>query len=223
LKEIYGVPTWITYAYLRWFHKHSGRVLTTTNTMVRELKEHGFRGDIRAWTRGVDRSIFDHGMRSKKSGPPVLLSVGRVSREKGLDDFCNIDIPGARKIVVGDGPYRPELESRYPNIEFVGAQRGADLARYYANADVFVFASRADTFGIVIIEALAMGTPVAAYPVPGPIDILENGVTGHMSEDLTESTRICLGYPRDRVEQASQRWSWESCWQIFRNNLVEII
>jgi glycosyltransferase involved in cell wall biosynthesis len=223
LKKIYGVPAWITYAYLRWFHKHSGRVLTTTDTMVRELKEHGFRGDIRAWTRGVDRNIFDHRMRSKESGPPVLLSVGRVSREKGLDDFCEIDIPGARKIVVGDGPYRQELESRYPSIEFVGALRGTDLARYYANADVFVFASRADTFGIVIIEALAMGTPVAAYPVPGPIDILENGITGHMSEDLTESARICLGYPRDRVEQASQQWSWESCWKIFRENLVEII
>jgi glycosyltransferase involved in cell wall biosynthesis len=223
IKKIYGVPEWMTYAYVRWFHKHSGRVLTTTETMVNDLRAHGFRGDIRAWTRGVDRRVFGPGLRNRSGGDKILLNVGRVSKEKGLDDFCKLAIPGTRKIVVGDGPYRAELEQRYPDVEFVGAKTGRALAEYYANADVFVFPSKADTFGVVIIESLAVGTPVAAYPVAGPRDILEEGITGYMSPCLSDAVEICLDYPRDRVVDASQRWTWEACWQIFRDNLVEVV
>jgi glycosyltransferase involved in cell wall biosynthesis len=223
LKKMYHIPEFLTWAYLRWFHKHSGRVLTTTQTMVDDLRAHGFTGKIIPWTRGVDRNIFTSDLRHDiVFGRPVLLSVGRVSKEKGLDDFCELDYPGATKILVGDGPYRAELERRYPDVEFVGAKTGKDLAMYFANADCFVFTSRSDTFGVVMIESLAVGTPVAAYLVPGPKDILENGITGHMSEDLKASIDVCLGIPRDRVESASQKWTWESCWQIFRDNLIKI-
>lgn len=221
LKKMYHIPEFLTWAYLRWFHKHSGRVLTTTQTMVDDLRAHGFTGRIIPWTRGVDRNIFTSDLRHDiVFGRPILLSVGRVSKEKGLDDFCELDYPGATKIVVGDGPYRAELERRYPDVEFVGTKTGKDLARYFANADCFVFTSRADTFGVVIIESLAVGTPVAAYPVAGPIDILENGITGHMSEDLKSSIDVCLGLPRDRVESASMKWTWVQCWEIFKNNLI---
>jgi glycosyltransferase involved in cell wall biosynthesis len=221
LKKMYKIPECVTYAYMRWFHKHSGRVLTTTDTMVAELQSHGFNGDIKPWTRGVDRGIFTSNLRGKTASKPILLSVGRVSKEKGLDDFCKLDYPNAVKIVVGDGPYKAELEKKYPDVLFTGAKFGHDLALYYANADVFVFTSRADTFGIVIIEALACGTPVAAYPVPGPIDILENGVTGFMSSNLKNNIDNCLNLDRKAVEQASQKWSWSNCWNIFRNNLID--
>ena len=223
IRRIYGVPEFMTYAYVRWFHKHSGRVLTTTDTMVNDLRAHGFRGDIRAWTRGVDRRVFDSSLRNRNGGENILLNVGRVSKEKGLDDFCELQIPGTRKIVVGDGPYKAELTQRYPDVEFVGAKTGRALAEYYANADVFVFPSKTDTFGVVIIESLASGTPVAAYPVPGPKDILEEGITGYMSPCLSDAVKICLGYNRDRVIDASQRWTWDHCWQIFRDNLVNIV
>ena len=221
LKKIYKIPECLTWVYLRWFHKHSGRVLTTTQTMVDDLRAHGFTGSIIPWTRGVDRDVFQSSLRNEKLlGRPILLSVGRVSKEKGLDDFCKLDYPGATKVVVGDGPYRRELERRYPDVRFVGTKTGRDLAMYFANADCFIFTSRTDTFGVVIIESLAVGTPVAAYPVPGPKDILEPGITGHMSEDLADSISKCLSYPRDRIEQASQKWTWANCWQIFKQNLV---
>jgi len=221
LKELYNIPTSITYWYVRWFHKHSGKVLTTTQTMVDDLRSHGFDGDVIPWTRGVNRDIFKSSLRGKTvAGRPILLSVGRVSKEKGLDNFCELDYPGATKIVVGDGPYRVELEQRYPDVIFAGAKFGTSLAEYYANADVFVFTSRTDTFGIVIIESLACGTPVAAYPVPGPIDILDTGITGHMSDNLKDSIDLCLTYSRDRVEHAGQKWTWDNCWEIFKKNLV---
>lgn len=221
LKELYNIPTSITYWYVRWFHKHSGKVLTTTQTMVDDLRSHGFDGDVIPWTRGVNRDIFQSSLRKEKlTGRPILLSVGRVSKEKGLDDFCNLDYPGATKVVVGNGPYKEELEARYPEVCFAGAKFGKELAEYYASADVFVFTSRTDTFGIVIIESLACGTPVAAYPVPGPIDILDTGITGHMSDNLKDSIDLCLTYSRERVEHASQKWTWDNCWEIFKNNLV---
>jgi glycosyltransferase involved in cell wall biosynthesis len=224
LKDIYHVPLSWTYWYVRWFHKHSGKVLTTTQTMVNDLKHHGFEGNLISWTRGVDRSIFGDDQRSDTvAGRPILLSVGRISKEKGLDDFCRLDYPGATKIVVGDGPYLENLKERYPEVIFTGARRGRDLAKYYANSDVFVFTSRADTFGIVIIESLACGTPVAAYPVPGPQDIIENGVTGHMSEDLKDSIEKCLTINRQTVKVNSEQWTWQNCWVIFKNNLMEII
>jgi glycosyltransferase involved in cell wall biosynthesis len=221
LKKIYRVPMWITYWYVRWFHKHSGRVLTTTETMVDDLRAHGFKGDIVPWTRGVDRDIFQSGLRGTTvAGRPILLSVGRISKEKGLDDFCNLNYPGATKIVVGDGPYLNDLKKRYPDIVFTGSKTGTNLAKYFAQADVFVFTSRNDTFGVVIIEALAVGTPVAAYPVPGPLDIIMQGVTGYLDQDLTKAIDQCLSLDRQQVEEHSLDWSWDNCWNIFKENLI---
>lgn len=219
IKKIYGIPERFTYAYLRWFHKHSGVVLTTTQTMVDELKEHGFVGTILPWTRGVDRDIFYP--REKTTGL-TLLNVGRVSKEKGLDDFCSLRYPNAKKIVVGDGPYRQELEEKYKDVEFVGVKRGNELAEYYANSDVFVFPSKEDTFGIVMIEAMATGTPVAAYNVTGPKDVIDQYETGFMDDSLSIAIDHCLDLDREDVYEKSKKWTWENCWLIFKYNLVKI-
>ena len=221
LKRMYGVPESWTWWYLRWFHKNSHRVLVTTESIRQDLMARGFQ-NLRVWTRGVDRTIFNGTHRGETvAGRPVLLSVGRVSVEKGLDDFCQLDIAGATKIVVGDGPYRRELERRYPDILFVGAKKGTQLARYYAQADVFVFPSRADTFGVVNIEALACGTPVAAYPVAGPKDIVEPGLTGFLNDNLKLAVQQCLTLNRADVEDASLQWTWAECWRIFEENLID--
>jgi glycosyltransferase involved in cell wall biosynthesis len=196
-------------------------VLVTTESIRQELESKGFQ-NLRVWTRGVDRTIFNSSHRGKTvEGRPVLLSVGRVSVEKGLDDFCQLDMPGATKIVVGDGPYRRELQRRYPDILFAGAKKGINLARYYAQADVFVFPSRADTFGVVNIEALACGTPVAAYPVAGPKDIVEPGLTGFLNDNLKLAVQQCLTLDRADIEAASLSWTWAECWRIFEENLID--
>jgi len=223
IQRIYGVPEFVTYAYVRWFHKHSGRVLTTTETMVNDLRAHGFRGDIRAWTRGVDRDQLmpsqDWQHDRKFQDRPRVLYVGRVSREKNLDALCDLH----REFhidIVGDGPYRTELEQRYPRVNFLGYRKGSALADCYAQADVFAFPSRADTFGIVMIEAMSLGTPVAGYPVPGPQDVIEQGVTGYTDDDLARAIRLSMGLDREQVSRASERWTWHHCWSIFRDNLV---
>jgi glycosyltransferase involved in cell wall biosynthesis len=221
LYTLLGIPESITWRYIRWFHKHTGRVLTTTQSMVDQLESKGLRGNIIPWTRGVDREIFDPALRTKRAGEIVLVCVSRVSREKNLDDFCSLDYFGARKIMVGDGPYRAELEAKYLNVEFVGYKTGRELAEYYANADVFVFPSRWETFGIVMIEAMACGTPVAAYPTQGPLDVVEHGVTGYLRENLKQAITECLTLSRHDVIINSHKWSWEEAWHIFKNNLVE--
>jgi glycosyltransferase involved in cell wall biosynthesis len=190
--------------------------------MVDDLASRGFRTDIKPWTRGVDRTIFNSETRTgTELSKPILLSVGRVSKEKSLDDFCRLEYINATKIVVGDGPCRRRMEREYPEIQFVGVKRGKELAEYYANADVFVFPSRWDTFGIVMIEAMACGTPVAAYPVVGPKDVIDQGITGYMDDDLKVAIDQCLRLDRVRVEEDSLRWSWAECWRIFRDNLVD--
>ena len=223
LKKLFGIPEALTWPLVRWFHKHSGKVLTTTESMVQELQAHGFDGEIIPWTRGVDRDIFKPDQRTKTlSNGPILVCVSRVSKEKNLDDFCKLDYPNAIKIMVGDGPYRKDLEARYPDVQFVGFKTGTELAKYYAMADVFVFPSRWETFGIVMIEAMACGTPVAAYPCQGPLDVIDEGVTGCMNDDLKQAVSDALTLDRIRVWQASSRWSWPRAWEIFRDNLIQI-
>jgi len=219
LNKYYKIPTSWTYRYLRWFHKHSGKVLTTTASMVGELKQQGFLGDIVPWTRGVDRQQFYGGLGSEQS-MPTLLWVGRVAPEKNCEDFCKLDYLGAKKIVVGNGPQLKYLASKYPEVEFVGMKTGEELANYYRTADCLVFTSRWDTFGIVMIEAMACGTPVAGYPVCGPKDVIECGRTGAVSADLKLAVVQALAIPRRTVVVNSYRWSWEKCWQIFEYNLV---
>ena len=216
LNRMYNIPENWTYAYLRWFHKHSGKVLTTTQTMVDELKEHGFVGDIIPWTRGVDRSLFSP--LPKKAHGNFILCVTRVSKEKNLEAFCELNHP--RKVIVGDGPYKEELRAKYPEVHFAGKHTGTSLVRWYNSAEVFVFPSKTDTFGIVIIEAMSCGTPVAAYPVTGPKDIIDQGKTGYMDENLSVAVAQCLKMNRKTVEKGSRKWTWERCWEIFKENLV---
>ena len=223
LKKLFGIPEALTWPLIRWFHKHSGKVLTTTDTMVQDLKDHGFDGELVSWTRGVDRITFNSASRTQSRTGPVLLCVSRISQEKNLDDFCSLDYPGATKIMVGDGPYREELERRYPDVHFVGFKTGERLATYYANADVFVFPSQWETFGIVMIEAMACGTPVAAYPVTGPLDVIDEGITGCVNLLLKQAVTDCLFLPRRQVWDGSQRWSWDRAWEIFRDNLVPVV
>jgi len=224
LRKLFGIPEAITWPLVRWFHKHSGKVLTTTDTMVRELREHRFDGEIVPWTRGVDRDIFNPSTRARDSDDDVkiLVCVSRVSKEKNLDDFCQLQYPKSRKIMVGDGPDRERLETLYPDVEFVGFKTGVELAEYYAMADVFVFPSQWETFGIVMIEAMACGTPVAAYPCTGPADVVEQGVTGYMEQNLATAVHRCIGLNRETVLAGSQRWSWQEAWTIFRDNLVPL-
>ncbi len=219
IRKLFGIPESVTWPLVRWFHKHSGKVLTTTDTMVKELRDHGFDGDIVPWTRGVDRSIFYPNQHNNTSGL-VLVCVSRVSKEKNLEEFFKLEYAGARKIMVGDGPMLEEYQAQYPNVEFVGAKRGQELGDYYRMADVFVFPSRWETFGLVMIEAMACGTPVAAYPCQGPLDVIDEGLTGCMNENLKQAVKDALMLDRQRVWEGSQRWTWENAWQIFKDNLV---
>ena len=220
LKAILGIPETLTWPLIRWFHLNSNRVLTTTPSMVNQLKSHGFGDNVISWTRGVDRNIFKPAPRDANA-ELNLLCVSRVSTEKNLEAFFELDFPTARKIMVGDGPKLKEYKQRYPSVEFVGAKRGEELARYYQTADVFVFPSRWDTFGLVMIEAMACGTPVASYPVQGPLDVIDQRQTGVMRDDLNKAVEECLNLDRNKVYTTSLRWSWKQAWEIFRDNLVE--
>jgi glycosyltransferase involved in cell wall biosynthesis len=220
LRALFGIPEKLTWPLVRWFHKHSGKVLTTTETMVKELRDHGFDGDVIPWTRGVDRDIFYPGNITAEKRP-VLVCVSRVSKEKNLEDFFKLDYLG-HKIMVGDGPMLEEYKEKYPNVEFVGAKRGQELGDYYRMADVFVFPSRWETFGLVMIEAMACGTPVAAYPCQGPLDVVDEGITGCLNDDLKQAVKDALMLDRQRVWEGSNRWTWERAWEIFCENLVSV-
>jgi glycosyltransferase involved in cell wall biosynthesis len=219
LKKLFGIPESITWRFVRWFHKHSGKVLTTTDSMVEELKAHGFDGEVISWTRGVDRDIFTPALREELPAK-YLLCVSRVSKEKNLEAFFDLDYPGYQKIMVGDGPMLEKYKKQYPWVHFTGFKTGIDLARYYANAEVFVFPSRWETFGIVMIEAMACGTPVAAFPCQGPEDVIDEGITGCMNDELKQAVKDALMLDRMKVWEGSARWSWDRAWAIFRDNLI---
>jgi glycosyltransferase involved in cell wall biosynthesis len=221
VKKLLGIPEAITWPLIRWFHSNSNAVLTTTKSMVKELQSHGFGNNVKPWTRGVDRELFKPAKRTALCGKPLLICVSRVSTEKNLEAFFEMDYPGATKMMVGDGPKLEEYKAKYPDVHFVGAMRGQQLADYYQQADVFVFPSKWDTFGLVQIEAMACGTPVAAYPVQGPLDVIDQDVTGYMHKDLRFAVDKCLDLDRDVVYTESQKWSWERAWEIFRDSLVE--
>jgi len=219
LKHMYYVPEWITYAYLRWFHKHSGIVLTNTDTMVTLLKRKKFKSNIVKWTRGVDRVTLKATVENKQNGS--VLYVGRVSKEKNLEALCELE-DKFPIVIVGDGPYRKYLEEKYKKVKFVGYKTGSELANYYREASVFCFPSKADTFGIVIIEAMSQGCPVAAYPVTGPIDIIENYVTGVLSLELEHAIKECMDLERDYIEHKSKEWCWKKCWHTFKEHLIKV-
>jgi glycosyltransferase involved in cell wall biosynthesis len=219
VKPRFGVPLALTYAWLRRFHASSSAVLVATAAIRNLLEARGFERIVE-WSRGVDPELFRPADgRFVELPRPVFLYVGRVAIEKNLPGFLGLDLPGT-KVVVGDGPQRVELEERYPEAVFVGTKVGAELASYYQRADVFVFPSRTDTFGLVLAEAMACGTPVAAFPVRGPIDVVTSPVAGVLDEDLGAAALAALALDRDKVRRYGERFSWEHCTRQFVSNLV---
>tara|TARA_B100000614_G_scaffold262909_1_gene300503 strand:+ start:78286 stop:79287 length:1002 start_codon:yes stop_codon:yes gene_type:complete len=222
VNELTRIPKSWAWKYLRWFHKPSRCLMTLSPTMVRELQENGFRCPLKEWGRGVDTDIFRP--RLKERPEEILIGyVGRVSKEKNLDKFCQLDLP-YRKVIVGDGPYREALESRYPDIEFTGYRKGEALAREYERLSVKVFPSLTDTFGMVNIEALACGTPVAAYPVTGPKDIITDPRLGCLHDDLSVAVETALRTgQRDYCSQfVVENYSWEHSADQFLSGLNRI-
>jgi len=214
------VPLSASYAFMRWFHGAAKRTLVATPSMRRQLEAHGF-GNIATWSRGVDSELFRPREKGFLSLPrPIWLYLGRVAVEKGIEDFLRLDLPGS-KLVVGDGPARPSLQARYPEVEFVGYKHGEDLARHVAASDVFVFPSRTDTFGLVLLEAMACGLPVAAYPVTGPVDVVANGVTGVLDEDLRAAALEALKLDPAACREHAVGYSWEACTRQFVGALAQ--
>jgi glycosyltransferase involved in cell wall biosynthesis len=221
LHTLAAVPPQLTYVYLRWFHRAAERLLVATPTLAQELQQRGFTNTFAFWSRGVDTTVFHP--RPKPALPyprPIFLYVGRISEEKGLEDFLRLALPGS-KILVGDGPARQVWQQRYPDARFLGYRHGRELAELYAAADVFVFPSRTDTFGNVILEALASGVPVAAYPVPGPRDLITDPRYGALHDDLQTAIHLALqrGDPAACTAYA-QQYSWPNATRQFLQALV---
>ena len=218
-----GLPASWFWRYIRWFHGPAQAVLVSTRSVRQQLRAHGL-AQVRHWGRGVDLSSF-----TPDAPPPALfadlprpiqLYVGRVAVEKNLEAFLAADGPGT-KVVVGDGPAREALERAYPRGHFMGALFGRELAGAYAGADVFVFPSRTDTFGLVMIEALACGTPVAAFPVTGPVDIVTEEV-GALSERLEDAIALALTRDRAACIDYGRRFTWEASARQFLAGLHPI-
>ena len=221
LDHIARIPASITYRFMRWFHSASSCVLVSTPTLERNLQARGF-GKMARWSRGVDLEQFYPRPKTFDFPKPIMLYAGRVSKEKNIEAFLKTDAPGT-KVVVGDGPIREALQKAYPNVVFLGYRRGAALAEAYSNADVFVFPSMTDTFGLVMIEAMACGVPVAAYPVIGPIDVVTAPGVGSLHEDLATAIKMALsaGDPNACVAHARQ-FNWDNCTDQLVANLARI-
>ncbi len=212
-----GIPEGLTYAGLRYFHAPSAAVMAPTQTIGADLTRRGF-DRVRLWTRGVNHALFRPRSRRILDLPrPIFLSVGRVAVEKNLEALLALNLPGST-VVVGDGPARAALERRYPKAHFLGARHGEALADIYASADVFVFPSRTDTFGIVLIEAMASGLPVAAFPAPGPIDVVGPDA-GVLDDDLRAACLKALTIPREAARQYSMRFTWRESARQFLENI----
>ncbi len=218
-----GLPVGWLYAWLRRFHNAGQGMMVATESLRQELSERGFR-EIRAWSRGVDLDLFrpapatDFGLKR-----PVFTYIGRVAVEKNIGAFLDLDLPGS-KVVVGGGPQLAALKRRYPGVTFTGPKYGAELAAAYAGSDVFVFPSRTDTFGLVLLEALACGTPVAAFDVTGPRDVLA-GAAGHIGAvgpDLRAAALAALDADRAACRAHAERFSWRACAETFLSHLVPL-
>jgi glycosyltransferase involved in cell wall biosynthesis len=213
------LPLGVGYAVMRWFHRPSRAVMVATASIRRELEARGFT-NVADWCRGVDTELFRPDRAPALELPrPVFLYVGRVAVEKNLGAFLAMPIRAGSKLVVGDGPQLAELRARYPAAHFAGARSGEDLARHYASADVFVFPSLTDTFGLVLLEALAAGLPVAAYPVPGPLDVIGGSGCGVLDPDLGRAAAQALEIPRARCREYALKFTWRRCAEQFLHNL----
>ena len=215
------LPLSWTYGLLRRFHGSSRAVMAPTPVIVATLAARGF-ANVRLWSRGVDLATFDpHGEHLPTDGRPVFLYVGRLAVEKNVTAFLDLDLPG-EKWVAGDGPDAARLRRLYPQARWLGVLQAPQLAALYRTADVFVFPSRTDTFGLVMLEALACGTPVAAYPVAGPLDVIGTSGAGALDEDLRRACLRALDIPRQLARQHAERFSWRAAAEQFASHLHPI-
>jgi len=212
------IPLGLSYAALRSFHNAGAGLMVSTPRLADELETRGFRKPM-IWSRGVDETLFHPRESSLDLPRPIFLYVGRVAPEKNIEAFLSLDLPGA-KVVVGDGPARAPLEAAFPKTRFLGMKRGEDLARLYASADVFVFPSLTDTFGIVLLEALSCGVPVAAFPVQGPLDVIGDSGAGALSHDLRAACLAALEIPRETALAHAARYTWRASAEQFFSNVI---
>ena len=217
-----GIPADWSWRVMRRFHEAGEGTFAATPSLRQELTRRGFT-KLRPWTRGVDLDKFRPGEGDAWAGlaRPVFLYAGRVAIEKNIEAFLSLDLPGS-KVVVGSGPALETLKQKFPNVLFTGYRDNGVLARSYAGADVFVFPSRTDTFGLVLLEALASGTPVAAFPVTGPIDVVTDSRVGALDEDLRAACLKALECDRAACRSHAEAWSWDACVAQFRAVLVQI-
>ena len=216
-----GIPLSWGYAFLRWFHNAGKRSMMATPGLVQQLSERGLTNPV-LWSRGVDTELFTPRDKGFLKGPgPKLMYVGRVAVEKNLEAFLGLSVEGV-KYVVGDGPQRVELEAKYPETIFVGFKQGEELAKHVAAADVFVFPSLTDTFGLLMLEALASGVPVAAFPVQGPKDVILSEKVGCLNEDLSQAIKVALTLSSEDCRNYALTYSWDDCARRFEHNLAPI-
>jgi glycosyltransferase involved in cell wall biosynthesis len=219
LRQRAPVPMWASYAALNWFHGAGARCMVSTQTVSEQLAARGFKNLVR-WQRGVDTELFrprDKAFLTLRR--PIAAYVGRVAIEKNIDAFLSMPWSGS-KLVIGDGPQKARLQSQYPDAVYAGYRFGDELAAHVAAADVLVFPSKTDTFGLVNLEAMACGVPVAAYPVTGPIDVVEDGVTGALDEDLGRAALRALHIDPQACRNRALRSSWDACTREFESHLV---
>lgn len=218
LKTLMGVPEAWTYRAMRRFHNAGVGTMVATRSLARDLETRGFQ-NILPWTRGVDTELFyPRDVRLFGKQEKVFLYVGRVSKEKNIEAFLSLDLPG-RKVVVGGGPHLANLKQAYPDVHFAGPKSGEELARHYASADLFVFPSKTDTFGLVILEAMASGLPVAAFPVTGPIDVIKQGESGVVDDDLHKACFLAMRVNREATRQHALKFRWRRAAQCFLDNI----
>lgn len=213
------VPIGLSYKVVKAFHNAAENTMVASKALINELRCRGFT-KTSLWSRGVDTHLFKPGRKDILAGErPVFMYVGRVAVEKNIDAFLQLELPGC-KYVVGDGPAREVLSRKYPAVHFTGFRTGQELRDLFAAADVFVFPSRSDTFGVVLLEAMASGVPVAAYPVTGPVDIVVNGVNGYLDNDLRQAALKALTVSPQNCRAFAERYSWKACSRQFLGNLI---
>lgn len=212
------IPIAVSYAFLRRFHRDAQRTMVPTESLRQELIKWGF-NNVVIWSRGVDIDLFKPQDKAFLQAPrPISMFVGRVAVEKNIEAFLSLKIPGT-KYVVGDGPDLQALCDKYPQVKFIGFKYGEELAQYISASDVFVFPSRTDTFGLVMLEAMACGVPVAAYPVTGPIDVVQQGVTGALDDDLAKAVAEALQLNADDARRYAEQHSWMAATRQFYSHL----
>ena len=215
LKDLMGLPTSITNEFLKWFHSGAVRTLVNTPSHQRELESIGIQ-NLKIWNRAIDKSIFRPLLLEEVD--PYYLYVGRVSKEKNLEAFFRLDLD-LPKVVVGEGPQLKEYKKKFPDVNFIGYKFGDELAEIYSNARVKVFPSLTDTFGLVMLEANACGTPVAAYPVTGPIDVISSGLNGYYDQDLKNAIEKASSVDRTSCFDFADQYSWDNVAKQFLDTL----